>query len=236
MKSAGKWMFPALAVLFFLGSCSQKTPAPGKGGSSAPSGRAGEASGRGGAGKTAGREASKPARPAARPEDFGKHPVVAITTNLWTFEITLDAEKAPQTVRNFLTYCLEGFYEGTVFHRIIPGFVVQGGGKVKGPGGTLRSKSPTHLPVPNEAGNGLTHVRGAVAMARYTDPDSATCQFYVVLKKAPYLDKKRYTVFGKVTKGMDVIDKMAALEIVDPKRGLPRNPPVIEKVVVRKGP
>ncbi len=215
MKSALFWFVPALAVLFFLGSCSQ-----GKG-SSAP-------------GKAASSPKKAP-KTLARPEDFGKHPVVAVTTNLGTFEITLDGEKAPQTVRNFLTYCLEGFYEGTVFHRILPGFVVQGGGKVKGPDGTLRSKAPTHLPVPNEAGNGLTHVRGAVAMARFRDPDSATCQFYVVLKKAPYLDKKRYTVFGKVTKGMDVIDKMAGLELADPSKGLPKDPPVIQKVVVKKG-
>lgn len=214
-----------------MGSCSHESPAPGKvtskpaaQGKNAPTPE-----------KRPTAPSPKPSKPLPKPEDLGKHPVVEITTSLGTFEITLDAEKAPKTVRNFLTYCLEGFYEGTVFHRILPGFVVQGGGKVKGAGGTLRSKSPTHPPVPNEAGNGLTHVRGAVAMARRPDPDSATCQFYVVLKKKPYLDEKRYTVFGAVTKGMDVIDKMAGLELVDPRRGLPKDPPVIQKVVVKKG-
>ncbi len=227
MKSMRALSLSILAAAALLFSCSQE-PSPAGGGQGAEK----KAPTGGGEGK---KPAEKPAKPLPKPEEFGKHPVVVFETSLGTFEITLDAEKAPKTVKNFLTYCLEGFYEGTVFHRIVPGFVVQGGGKVLEPDGTLRSKWPTHNPVPNEAGNGLTHVRGAVAMARYSDPDSATCQFYVVLKEASYLDKKRYTVFGKVTKGMDVIDKMAGLELTGPRHQTPKNPPVIEKVVVKKG-
>ncbi len=169
------------------------------------------------------------------PKEFGLHPRVEFKTNMGTFEVTMDAEKAPKTVRTVLLYCLEGFYKGTVFHRIIPGFVVQGGGWIKLESGRYGKKEPTHPPIPNEAGNGLTHKKGAVAMARGPDPDSATCQFYVVLEDKPYLDKKRYTVFGKVTKGWEVIEKMAKVPLADERRGFPKEPPVIEDVVVRKG-
>jgi cyclophilin family peptidyl-prolyl cis-trans isomerase len=137
---------------------------------------------------------------------------VAVDTDLGTFTIALDAERAPETVANFLRYVDAGHYAGTLFHRVIPGFMAQGGGFDAG-----YEKKPTQPPVRNEANNGLKNLRGTVAMARTSDPHSATAQFFVNVADNAFLDHKSqtdagwgYTVFGQVTSGMDVVDKMIA--------------------------
>lgn len=139
---------------------------------------------------------------------------VRITTNLGAIDLMLDEEKAPQTVANFLKYVDDGFYQGTIFHRVIQGFMIQGGGFSE----DLRQKE-TRAPVVNEANNGLTNDRGTVAMARTNDPHSATAQFFINHIDNPYLNHRGetmrgwgYTVFGKVTDGMDVIDKIAEVK------------------------
>jgi cyclophilin family peptidyl-prolyl cis-trans isomerase len=180
-----------------------------------------------------------------------------VQTDLGSFEVTLEPAKAPKTVRTILAYCRDGFYEGTLFHLVMPGFLVQGGGKTMGPDGSMVTKAPTYVNIPSEAGNGLTHVRGAVALSHPRGkPHAATCQFYVVLKDSPHLDGKSaapappakkktvrrkrrarqpYTVFGKVTKGLDVVEKIAALPQDPEKRNQPNDPPVIKRIVVREG-
>jgi cyclophilin family peptidyl-prolyl cis-trans isomerase len=137
---------------------------------------------------------------------------VLVETNLGSISIALDAARAPKTVDNFLAYVDAGHYDGTVFHRVIPGFMAQGGGF----DGSF-AKRPTRAPVANEADNGLKNVRGSVAMARTSDPHSATAQFFINLSDNAFLDHKGksdrdwgYTVFGTVTAGMDVVDAMAA--------------------------
>lgn len=123
--------------------------------------------------------------------------------------IELYPEKAPKTVDNFLAYVKNGFYDGTIFHRIIPGFVVQGGGF-----DTNFEKKPTMAPIVNEADNGLKNERGTLSMARTDDPDSATSQFFINLVDNDSLNpipgrSAGYAVFGKVVEGMDVVDEMA---------------------------
>ncbi len=134
---------------------------------------------------------------------------VVFETTMGSFELKLDPEKAPKTVTNFLSYVDEGFYKNTLFHRVIPGFVVQGGGLGKG-----MKKKQTHPPVENESHNGLKNSRGSVTMARKRGPHSAGSQFFINVADNPSLDFRNnrpgYTVFGKVTEGMDVIDKMVA--------------------------
>jgi peptidyl-prolyl cis-trans isomerase B (cyclophilin B) len=137
---------------------------------------------------------------------------VVLDTNLGTIELALDPDRAPKTVENFLRYVDEGHYAGTIFHRVIPGFMAQGGGY-----DASYEKKPTRAPVANEADNGLKNERGTVAMARTGDPHSATAQFFVNVKDNGFLDHTEksdrgwgYTVFGKVTKGMDVVDQMVA--------------------------
>ncbi len=136
---------------------------------------------------------------------------IVVATNLGSFTVTLDAARAPKTVANFLRYVDEGHYDSTIFHRVIEGFMIQGGGY----SGTY-DKKPTQPPVENEADNGLLNQRGTVAMARTGDPHSATCQFFVSLADNTFLNHKAktdrdwgYTVFGKVTAGMDVVDSIA---------------------------
>jgi peptidyl-prolyl cis-trans isomerase B (cyclophilin B) len=137
---------------------------------------------------------------------------VVIHTSAGEFEIALDAERAPATVENFLRYVDAGHYDGTVFHRVIDGFMVQGGGY-----DTSLEKKKTFDPVKNEADNGLKNLRGSVAMARTNDPHSATAQFFVNLADNAFLDHTKkddrgwgYTVFGKVVRGMEVIDVIKA--------------------------
>jgi peptidyl-prolyl cis-trans isomerase A (cyclophilin A)/peptidyl-prolyl cis-trans isomerase B (cyclophilin B) len=141
------------------------------------------------------------------------NPQVEFKTNVGSFVVELYADKAPATVDNFLRYVNDGFYQGTVFHRVIPGFVVQGGGFTKD-----YQQKPTREPVKNEAGNGLKNVTATLAMARTSDPHSATSQFFINLKDNNFLDHRApnpreygYTVFGRVVKGMDVVEKIAAI-------------------------
>jgi cyclophilin family peptidyl-prolyl cis-trans isomerase len=142
-----------------------------------------------------------------------KNPVVQVETSLGSFKVELYADKAPISVKNFLQYVDEKFYDGTIFHRVIPDFMVQGGGFV--PDGQDMKEKKTHDPIKNESDNGVSNDRGTLAMARTNVPDSATSQFYINLKpneflnKASARDRVGYCVFGKVTEGMDTIDKIA---------------------------
>jgi peptidyl-prolyl cis-trans isomerase B (cyclophilin B) len=137
-------------------------------------------------------------------------PKVKLQTTLGVIIIQLDAEKAPLSTKNFLTYVKEGFYDGTIFHRVIPGFMAQGGGFT-----TDFEQKPVHDPIKNEADNGLKNTRGTLAMARTPDPDSATAQFFINYQDNTFLDYKSstpsgwgYAVFGEVIEGMDVVDAM----------------------------
>lgn len=139
-------------------------------------------------------------------------PTVEIKTNIGSIIVELNAEKAPKTVENFMRYTKEGFYNGTIFHRVISNFMVQGGGLTKD-----MEEKPTHEAIQNEADNGLTNNIGTIAMARTGDPHSATGQFFINTASNTFLnftDKSErgwgYTVFGKVTKGMDVVKKIEA--------------------------
>lgn len=140
-------------------------------------------------------------------------PTVEIKTNMGVMIVELNAEKAPKTVENFMQYVKEGFYSGTVFHRIIGGFMIQGGGYTSD-----FTEKPTHSPIQNEADNGLTNSVGTIAMARTNDPHSASSQFFINVADNTFLnhsDKSErgwgYTVFGKVVKGMDVAQRISRL-------------------------
>ncbi|WP_103102902.1 peptidylprolyl isomerase [Pseudomonas sp. LFM046] len=135
-------------------------------------------------------------------------PHVLLTTSAGEIEVELDADKAPVSVKNFLDYVDAGFYNGTVFHRVIPGFMIQGGGF-----DTAFSEKETRQPIKNEADNGLHNVRGTLAMARTQAVDSATSQFFINHKDNAFLDHGSrdfgYAVFGTVVRGMDVVDQIA---------------------------
>lgn len=140
-------------------------------------------------------------------------PVVEIKTSQGSIIVELNSEKAPNTVANFLQYVKDGHYSGTIFHRVIPNFMIQGGGMDK----NLNEK-PTRAPIRNEADNGLTNAIGTIAMARTGDPHSATAQFFINVAKNDFLnytDKSErgwgYTVFGKVVKGMNIVDRIARM-------------------------
>ena len=138
--------------------------------------------------------------------------LVKLQTSAGDIVIELNAQAAPVTVKNFLGYVREGFYDGTIFHRVIHGFMIQGGGFT-----TEMAKKETHDPITNEAGNGLKNARGSITMARQNDPDSATCQFFINHVDNQPLNyvsdaKPGYTVFGKVTEGMSVVDTIARVE------------------------
>jgi cyclophilin family peptidyl-prolyl cis-trans isomerase len=143
---------------------------------------------------------------------------VVIETSQGTIKAELDGDKAPVTVANFLAYVDDKFYDDTVFHRVIPDFMIQGGGFAPG----MRQKT-TKATIKNESANGLTNKRGTLAMARTSVPDSATAQFFINLKDNTFLDKARaqdgvgYCVFGKVIEGMDVVDKIK--EVPTGRRG-----------------
>jgi peptidyl-prolyl cis-trans isomerase A (cyclophilin A) len=129
---------------------------------------------------------------------------VRIATTVGDIVVELDAAKAPKSVDNFVQYVKAGHYNGTIFHRVIDGFMIQGGGMTA----DMREK-PTRPPIPLESHNGLTNVRGALAMARTSFPHSATSQFFINVKDNPFLDQgDGYAVFGKVISGMDVVDKI----------------------------
>jgi cyclophilin family peptidyl-prolyl cis-trans isomerase len=137
--------------------------------------------------------------------------MIRFETTLGNFTVEFYEKEAPVTVANFLRYVDDGFFDGTIFHRIVPGFVIQGGGFT----GEMDQKR-TQPPIKNEADNGLKNARGSLSMARTNDVNSATSQFFVNLKDNDFLDHKRgnfgYAVFARVTEGMDVIDKIAAVE------------------------
>ena len=180
--------------------------------------------------------ASKPE--AAAPAVAAVNPKVLIKTSLGDITVELSAEKAPKSVENFLQYAKEGFYNGTIFHRVINNFMIQGGGFTP----DLHQK-PTKPSIPNEAKNGLSNVRGTIAMARTPDPNSATAQFFINLvdnRNLDFVSDERaetwgYAVFGKVVGGMDVVD---AIKVVPtgPKgpfrSDVPTTDVVIDKVEV----
>jgi len=165
------------------------------------------------------------------------HPHVRITTNMGDIVLELDREKAPKTVENFLTYVNEGFYDGTIFHRVIDGFMVQGGGFTQD-----FQKKDTHAPIRNEADNGLRNKIGTVAMARTGDPHSATAQFFINVANNGFLDFREksprawgYAVFGRVIKGMPVLDKIRQSKTGSGgpfRKDVPRTPVIIEKVTL----
>lgn len=141
------------------------------------------------------------------------NPQVEFKTNVGSFVVELYADKAPATVDNFLRYVNDGFYQGTIFHRVIPGFVVQGGGFTKD-----YEQKPTREPVKNEAANNLKNATATLAMARTNDPHSATAQFFINVADNDFLNHKAptaqgwgYCVFGKVTEGTEVVDRIKAV-------------------------
>jgi cyclophilin family peptidyl-prolyl cis-trans isomerase len=143
---------------------------------------------------------------------YAANPQVEIKTNLGNILVELYPDKAPKTVDNFLRYVKDGYYRNTVFHRVIPGFMIQGGGFDKN-----LAQKPTRTPVENEAANGLRNDAGTIAMARTSDPHSATAQFFINVSNNAFLNHTSptpqgygYTVFGKVIQGMDVAEKIAA--------------------------
>jgi cyclophilin family peptidyl-prolyl cis-trans isomerase len=166
----------------------------------------------------------------------GNNPVVALKTSVGSIEVELYQEKAPITVDNFLRYVKSGHYNGTVFHRVIRGFMVQTGGYTY----SLQQK-PTRSPIRNEADNGLKNVAGTIAMARTPDPHSATSQFFVNTVDNVSLDHYAkspqgwgYTVFGRVVNGMDVVRKIenTATRSFGPFQNVPVTPIVIDKAVL----
>lgn len=163
---------------------------------------------------------------------------IKLTTSLGAIIVQLNTEKAPVSSANFLTYVSEGFYNGTIFHRVIKGFMAQGGGF-----DTAFKQKAVHDPIKNEADNGLTNKRGTLAMARTNDPNSATAQFFINYKDNTFLDHTSpspsgwgYAVFGEVVEGMDVVDKMAEQPTgnKDGHQDVPRTDIVIEKAEVVK--
>jgi peptidyl-prolyl cis-trans isomerase B (cyclophilin B) len=156
---------------------------------------------------------------------------VLFTTNHGNFKLELDADKAPKTVENFLNYVQSGHYNGTIFHRVIDGFMIQGGGFEPG-----MKQKPTNDPIENEAKNGLKNEPYTVAMARTSAPHSASAQFFINVKNNSFLDYPGqdgwgYCVFGKVTEGTDVVDKIKAVKTA--RGGMHADVPV-EDVVIEK--
>ena len=145
---------------------------------------------------------------------MSENPVVLLETTSGDILIELYPDKAPETVANFLKYVDNGFYNNTIFHRVIPGFMIQGGGLT-----ARMQQKDTEAPIKNEADNGLKNDRGTIAMARTMDPHSATAQFFINLVDNDFLNFQApsgngwgYCVFGKVTEGMDVVDKIAKVK------------------------
>ena len=157
---------------------------------------------------------------------------VRLTTSLGDIVVELDKEKAPKSVDNFLQYVKAGHYDGTIFHRVIDNFMIQGGGMKPD-----LSEKPTRGPIPLESRNGLTNLRGTLARARTPDPNSATAQFFINLKDNAFLDQANsrdgngYAVFGKVVAGMDVVDKIRAVPTGN--KGAHQNVP-LEPVTLKK--
>jgi len=178
-------------------------------------------------------QAATPAAPQASPtpRPLPNGPVVVIETSLGKIRIGLHQDKAPVTVKNFLDYVRSGHYDGTIFHRVIPGFMIQGGGFEPD-----MSERPTRPPIRNEARNGLRNLRGTIAMARTEAADSATAQFFINVKDNVSLDfgirGAGYAVFGEVLEGMDVVDKIVAVPTVTktPYENVPATPVILKRV------
>lgn len=159
-------------------------------------------------------------------------PRVRLTTTLGDIELELNADKAPVTTTNFLQYVDRGHYDGLTFHRVIPGFMIQGGGFSPD-----MEQAETDAPIQNESDNGLSNTRGSIAMARTRDPHSATAQFFINTADNPRLDgsarRPGYAVFGQVVKGMDTVDRISAVQTG--RKGMhgdvPLTPVVIEQAV-----
>ena len=159
--------------------------------------------------------------------------MIRFITNHGNIDIELDFDKAPATAANFEQYAKDGFYNGTIFHRVIPGFMIQGGGMESG----MKEKD-TGEPIANEADNGLKNARGTIAMARTSDPHSASAQFFINLVDNHFLNHTSktnagwgYAVFGKVVAGMDIVDKIATVKTG--RSGMHRDVP-LEEVVIEK--
>ena len=157
--------------------------------------------------------------------------MVELHTNHGVIKLELDAEKAPKSVENFLNYVKAGHYDNTVFHRVIDGFMIQGGGFEPG-----MKQKPTAEPINNEANNGLKNVNGSIAMARTNDPHSATAQFFINVNDNDFLNHSSptpqgwgYAVFGKVTEGMDVVDKIRAVRTGN--RGFHQDVPMEDVII-----
>lgn len=164
---------------------------------------------------------------------YAANPKVELKTSMGAVVLELYPDNAPKTVENFLQYVKDGHYDGTIFHRVIPGFMIQGGGF----GANMQEKK-TRPAIRNEAGNGLRNAVGTVAMARTADPHSATAQFFINVSENDFLDFKSpddkgygYTVFARVTAGMDVVAKIVQVPTatVGPHQNVPRQPVVIER-------
>ncbi|AWX13252.1 peptidylprolyl isomerase [Mergibacter septicus] len=159
--------------------------------------------------------------------------MVTLHTNFGDIKIKLNFDKAPITAENFLTYCKDGFYNNTIFHRVIDGFMIQGGGMEAG---TNMKEKTTRDPIKNEANNGLSNKRGTIAMARTQAPHSASAQFFINVKDNDFLNFKEeslhgwgYCVFGEVVEGMDVVDKIKSVKTT--RKGWHDDVPVDEVII-----
>jgi cyclophilin family peptidyl-prolyl cis-trans isomerase len=175
--------------------------------------------------------AAPPPTPSPSPAPTG--PVVSLVTSMGEIRVALRPEEAPITVDNFLKYVKAGFYNGTIFHRVIPNFMIQGGGM-----DATMTEKPTRPPIRNEAKNGLRNRRGTIAMARTKDPNSATAQFFISVKDNHTLDfgigGAGYAVFGDVIQGMDVVDRIVAVPTGDKggHQNVPLTPVVLKSARV----
>ena len=163
---------------------------------------------------------------------FAANPQVEVKTSQGMIVVELYLDKAPKSVENFLQYAKDGFFNGTVFHRVIPGFMIQGGGFTRD-----MEQKPTRGPVRNEAANGLKNTKGTLAMARTNDPHSASAQFFINLKDNSFLDFPGrdgwgYAVFGKVVQGLDIVQKVATVPTGNsgPHQNVPTTPVLIDSV------
>jgi cyclophilin family peptidyl-prolyl cis-trans isomerase len=160
--------------------------------------------------------------------------IAVLETNKGVIEIELDEEAAPRTVRNFIRYIEDGFFDGTIFHRVIPSFMIQGGGFTSD-----GIQKDTREPIPLESDNGLKNLRGSIAMARTSEPNSATSQFFINLADNPFLNYRSsqpgYAVFGRVVSGMDIVNEIASVstEMKGPYSDWPVEDIIIEKAFMK---
>ncbi len=170
----------------------------------------------------------------AAAEDHSATPLLVLETSMGKIKLELFDEKAPFSAENFRDYVRQGFYDGLIFHRVIPGFMIQGGGMAAG----MKPRRATRKPVPNEATNGLKNLRGTLAMARTSDIHSGTSQFFINVADNASLDHRGnspqafgYAVFGRVVEGMDVVDKIVRTPTTS--KGMYRDVPVKDVVIIK---